>query len=72
MAARDSEDSEPGALVIVALLVGLPLMTGTLLHVIANEHLTMRGDRDAYAFAGALGGFVIGAVVRHLLIRARR
>ena len=67
----DHEDDEPGALVIVALLVGLPLLGGMLLYLIAGSCETMQGHRDGYAFIGALAGFVSGAVVRHLLIRTR-
>lgn len=72
MAAYDSEDYEPGALVIVALLVGLPVLLGTLLYLVANAQPALRADRNGYAFAGAVAGFVIGAVVRHFLIRPRR
>lgn len=72
MTADDSEDDEPGALVIVALLVGLPLLFGMLLYLIASEQPAMRGNRDGYAFVGALAGFILGAVVRHFLIRPRR
>jgi len=65
----EPEDREPGALVIVALLVGLPLLFGTLLFVIAKGNPTMRGDDETYAFIGALAGFVIGALVRHVMLR---
>ena len=68
-ASSDHEDDEPGVLVIVALLVALPLMCGTLLFLIAKANPSMTSDRDGYAFAGALAGFVIGAVARHRMLR---
>ena len=65
----DHEDDEPGVLVIVALLVALPLMCGTLLFLIAKANPSMTIDRNGYGFTGALSGFVIGAVARHRMLR---
>jgi hypothetical protein len=65
----DHEDDEPGVLVIVALLVAMPLMCGTLLFLIAKGNPAMTSDRSGYGFAGALAGFVIGAVARHRMLR---
>jgi hypothetical protein len=69
MANQNDPDHEPGMLVVIALLVALPLMGGCLLHAIAAGNAAMSGHQDAYALVGGLAGFIIGAVVRHLLMR---
>ena len=69
MPSMHDEDLEPGVLVTVALLVVLPLMGATLLYLIAKGQPSMTGDRSNYGFVGALGGFVIGAIARHFMLR---
>jgi hypothetical protein len=65
----DHEADEPGALVIVALLVALPVLCGALLFLIAKRNPATTSDRDAYALVGVLAGFVIGAIARHRVLR---
>jgi hypothetical protein len=55
----------------VALLFGLPLLGGLLLHSIANASPRFVAEREELAFVGALGGMIVGAVIVYLLRRAR-
>ena len=53
-----------------ALLIGLPALGGTVMFVVAKGNTSMTNDRATYAVAGALAGWILGAVLLQLF-RAR-
>ena len=66
----DADADEGGTLLMIALLVGMPLLGATLLHLVARRNPTMSADDDVWALVGLLAGFIIGAV-SHWALRRR-